>query len=190
MDPNGASDSSVDVAKRRRALAKQVLRRGGTFDEKEGSLIDVPDSSSRADDDDLQRPLIAPASMPILADENAWQECPEMIANDDWKQEDPEMIADGDYRGAMEAMEDILHKEPQHKEARALYAQARDALKASIEDYIELGSVLFNQSRYDEASDYFDSVLMVEPENHIAQTYLKRIILRKQTLQMFNTETM
>ena len=100
------------------------------------------------------------------------------------------MIADGDYRGAMEAMEDILHKEPQHKEARALYVQARDALKASIEDYIELGSVLFNQSRYDEASDYFDSVLMVEPENHIAQTYLKRIILRKQTLQMFNTETM
>ena len=88
----------IENSQRRRALAKQVLRRGGTFDKKEGSLIDVPDSSSRATHDDLQRPLIAPASMPILADENAWQEYPEMIANDDWKQEDPEMIADDDCK--------------------------------------------------------------------------------------------
>ncbi len=95
------------------------------------------------------------------------------------------LIKQGEYLEAMQLMDEVLRKQQDHKEARALRNQARARLQASVADYTELGSLLFNQSRYQEAIRYFEAVLAVEPDNHIARTYLKRIELRRRTLQMF-----
>jgi len=95
-------------------------------------------------------------------------------------------LAQGRYLDALEMMNDILREDPEHSAARVVYDEATDRLTESVPAYIEQGTLLFNQSRYDEAARYFAGVLAVDPDNHIAGTYLKRIELRKQTLQMFN----
>jgi len=95
------------------------------------------------------------------------------------------MLDEGKYLDAMKIAEDVLRKEPNHPQATDIYEQARKNLQGSVDDYIELGSLLFNQTRYDEAEVYFEAVLAVDPDNHISRNYLKRIELRRRTLEIF-----
>ncbi|MGE4294720.1 MAG: hypothetical protein AB7E49_03345 [Campylobacterales bacterium] len=95
-----------------------------------------------------------------------------------------ELLTEGRYLEALDEAESILEADPKHAGAMALKADAQKAIKTNIPRLLKEGEQLFDQNRFDESIQRFESVLVVDPDNNVSQTYLKRISNRLETLQM------
>lgn len=80
-----------------------------------------------------------------------------------------EYLASQRYLEAMEEAQAILEADPDHAEAKKFYADVQRTLKSDIGRLLKEGEQLFDQNRFDESTQRFESVLVVEPDNNVSQ---------------------
>jgi tetratricopeptide (TPR) repeat protein len=97
-----------------------------------------------------------------------------------------QLLSEGLYMKAFEKAESILQDDPKHVDALSLKAEVEQTIKDNTASLLKEGEVLFDQNRFDEAVERFETVLMVEPDNNICKTYLVRINKRRETIEMLS----
>ncbi|WP_029933550.1 hypothetical protein [Thiomicrospira pelophila] len=97
-----------------------------------------------------------------------------------------QFLNEGLYVKALEEAESILQSDPTYGDALSLKADVEQAIKANTARLLKEGELYFDQNRFDEAIERFETVLMVEPDNNVCKTYLVRINKRRETIEMLS----
>ncbi len=97
-----------------------------------------------------------------------------------------ELLQEGEYIKARDEADAILRDDPKHPGALSLKSDANKAIKNNIARLLKEGELFFDQNRFDEAIERFETVLSVEADNTVCKTYLVRINKRRETLEMLN----
>lgn len=97
-----------------------------------------------------------------------------------------ELLNEGEYIKARDEADAILRDDPNHTGALSLKKDANKAIKNNIARLLKEGELFFDQNRFDEAIERFETVLSVEADNTVCKTYLVRINKRRETLEMLN----
>lgn len=97
-----------------------------------------------------------------------------------------QLLSEGHYIKAINVAESILQDDPKNGDALSLKADVEQTIKANTASLLKEGELLFDQNRFDEALERFETVLMAEPDNNVCKTYVVRINKRRETLEMLN----
>ncbi|MBE0495814.1 MAG: hypothetical protein IBX45_05350 [Campylobacterales bacterium] len=90
------------------------------------------------------------------------------------------------YIEALEESHALLKLTPHNVEAKELLLDIKKSINKNLPQLLKEGEELFSQNRLEEAAQRFESVLVINPDNAISLTYLKRINSRQETVQMLS----